>query len=282
MAVVLALPRLFDAVVARFAADATVAPCVFGWRERNKRSGLARRIVWTPGDEGDVGSLGAARSPGANPRSLGTLHERFTVDIEAQDATNAENERAQYQIVMELFDAWWRAVYLAAHGTVAVESVVWVTDTKERRFGATLRAVCTIDHMIPDMAAATMPTESKASIATSEFAVTETTLVASAVEVATTAAITLSGTQTVDGVVLVAGNRVLVKNQAAGETNGIYVVSAGVWARAVDADTSAEVPSGLLVHVVRGTVSHNTDYILTTPAPIVLGTTPLVFTEVES
>ena len=51
---------------------------------------------------------------------------------------------------------------------------------------------------------------------------------------ATTANITLSGTQTIDGITLVAGDRVLVKNQTAGANNGIYEVAAGAWARAYD------------------------------------------------
>lgn len=55
-----------------------------------------------------------------------------------------------------------------------------------------------------------------------------------AVRVATTANITLSGTQTIDGVSLVAGDRVLVWNQTTVADNGIYVVAAGAWARAED------------------------------------------------
>lgn len=59
------------------------------------------------------------------------------------------------------------------------------------------------------------------------------------VRVATTVDITLSGTQTVDGIALVAGDRVLVKNQASAANNGIYIVAAGAWSRATDASVSA-------------------------------------------
>jgi hypothetical protein len=97
------------------------------------------------------------------------------------------------------------------------------------------------------------------------------------VRVATTASITLSGTQTIDGVSVVAGDRVLVKNQATGSTNGIYVVSSSAWTRATDADSSAEVTPGLLVFVTSGTANGSTGWILTTPAPITLGTTALTF-----
>ncbi len=54
---------------------------------------------------------------------------------------------------------------------------------------------------------------------------------------ATLANITLSGAQTIDGVSVVAGNRVLVKNQTAPETNGIYVAAAGAWSRSTDMDS---------------------------------------------
>src|SRR5574343_963665 len=53
---------------------------------------------------------------------------------------------------------------------------------------------------------------------------------------ATTANITLSGTQTIDGVSVIAGDRVLVKNQSTASANGIYVVAAGAWSRSSDAN----------------------------------------------
>ena len=67
------------------------------------------------------------------------------------------------------------------------------------------------------------------------------------VRVATTANITLSGTQTIDGVAVVAGNRVLVKNQSTGANNGIYVVAAGGWTLRHDADAWTEASRGVCV-----------------------------------
>lgn len=95
--------------------------------------------------------------------------------------------------------------------------------------------------------------------------------------VATTAAIALNGLQTVDGVAVVEGNRVLVKNQAQGKANGIYLVSNGAWARSQDADASVEVTPGLFVHVEKGTDNGDSVWQLVTDAPIVLGTTALLF-----
>lgn len=99
------------------------------------------------------------------------------------------------------------------------------------------------------------------------------------VRVATTGNVTLSGTQTIDGVALAAGDRVLVKNQAAAAENGIYVVAVGAWARATDADTSAEVTSGTAVFVASGTQNLATAWVLTTADPITLGTTALTWTQ---
>lgn len=99
------------------------------------------------------------------------------------------------------------------------------------------------------------------------------------VRAATTANLTLSGTQTVDGVVLVAGDRILVKDQTTGAQNGIYVVSASTWARSADADNSpaGEVTSGLYVFVEEGSTNADSGWVLSTVNPISLGTTGLTF-----
>lgn len=99
------------------------------------------------------------------------------------------------------------------------------------------------------------------------------------VRAASTANLALSGTQTVDGVALSVGDRVLVKDQSAGAANGIYVVAAGAWPRATDADTNAKVTSGLFVFVEEGTLADNTGWVLTTNNPVTLGTTALVFAQ---
>ena len=100
------------------------------------------------------------------------------------------------------------------------------------------------------------------------------------VRAATTANIALAGLQAVDGVALVAGDRVLVKSQASAKDNGLYVVSAGAWARTADADTNAEVTSAMLVSVEQGATLADTRWQLITDVTIVLGTTPLTFQNV--
>jgi hypothetical protein len=66
------------------------------------------------------------------------------------------------------------------------------------------------------------------------------------VNAATTANITLSGAQTIDAVSVVAGDRVLVKDQTAQADNGIYVAAVGAWSRSPDADTYDEMISALV------------------------------------
>jgi hypothetical protein len=99
------------------------------------------------------------------------------------------------------------------------------------------------------------------------------------VRAATTANITLSGTQTIDGVAVIAGDRVLVKDQSTGSQNGIYVVAAGSWARSIDANTSAKVTAGMFAFVEEGSTNADSGFVLTTNAPITLDTTAISFTQ---
>ena len=95
---------------------------------------------------------------------------------------------------------------------------------------------------------------------------------------ATTADITLSGAQTIDGVSVVAGNRVLVKNQTLSQNNGIYLCAAGSWTRATDADTWDELTSAF-TFIEQGTVNADTGYVCTANAGGTLGTTALPWSQ---
>lgn len=72
---------------------------------------------------------------------------------------------------------------------------------------------------------------------------------------ATTANITLSGAQTIDGVSVVAGNRVLVKNQTTTSQNGVYVAASGAWTRSTDMDSTTPIDefNGAWVAIQEGT-----------------------------
>lgn len=92
----------------------------------------------------------------------------------------------------------------------------------------------------------------------------------------TTANITLSGTQTVDGIALVAGDRCLVMNQTTAAQNGIYVVNAGAWTRSTDADTWNELVSAF-TFVEMGTANADNGYVCTVDPGGTLGTTPITW-----
>lgn len=106
------------------------------------------------------------------------------------------------------------------------------------------------------------------------------------VRVATTANITaLNGgaPNTLDGVTLVAGDRILVKDQTTASQNGLYVVTTlgtganGTWGRAGDADAAGELTSGAVVAVEEGSANADSQWMLVTDGVITIGTTSLVF-----
>jgi len=104
------------------------------------------------------------------------------------------------------------------------------------------------------------------------------------VRVATTAAGTLASDfvngDTIDGVSLATGDRILIKNQADASENGIYTVKAsGAPDRATDYDANSEVTPGAFSFVEEGTVNADTGWVLTNDGSITVGTTDLAFTQ---
>ncbi len=97
--------------------------------------------------------------------------------------------------------------------------------------------------------------------------------------IATTANITLSGTQTIDGVAVIADDRVLVKNQSTASENGIYDCKSGSWARSSDFDSNSEVTSGAFTFIEEGNTNADAGFVLTTDGSITVGSTALSFTQ---
>ena len=95
---------------------------------------------------------------------------------------------------------------------------------------------------------------------------------------ATTANITLSAPQTIDGIALIAGDRCLVKDQSAPAENGIYVVAAAAWTRAADMNAWVEVP-GAFTFIEQGTTQADTGWVCTSNAGGTLGTTPITWVQ---
>jgi hypothetical protein len=102
--------------------------------------------------------------------------------------------------------------------------------------------------------------------------------VKASVLVATTANITLSGAQTIDGVSVVAGDRVLVKSQTTQADNGIYVAATGSWARSADANTWDELVSAY-TFVEEGSTYADTGWVCTINKGGTLGTTPITWSQ---
>ena len=99
------------------------------------------------------------------------------------------------------------------------------------------------------------------------------------VRVATTANITLSGLQTIDGIVLAESDRVLVKNQTNAVENGIYVASLNAWSRATDFNGAFDAQRGTLISTTEGLASAYSLHILNTASPII-GTSSLYFSKI--
>ncbi len=102
------------------------------------------------------------------------------------------------------------------------------------------------------------------------------------VRVATTANITIASDlnvgDTIDGITLADGDRVLVKDQSTASENGIYVAGSSP-VRSADANASAEVTSGMFVFVEEGTANADNGFVLTTDGTITLDTTNLTFVQ---
>lgn len=101
------------------------------------------------------------------------------------------------------------------------------------------------------------------------------------VTVATTANITLSGEQTIDGVVTSA-SRVLVKNQSTASQNGFYVSGVGAWSRAADVATGSNA-ANITAFVEQGTTQADTQWSCSSnTGTAVVGTNLLAFVQIGS
>lgn len=87
------------------------------------------------------------------------------------------------------------------------------------------------------------------------------------------------GLISVDGVTVVAGDRVLLKDQSTGGENGIYIADSGSWTRSLDMDAVDDdrITAGLNVYIQEGSANTKKTFYLTTTGTVVLGTTALTF-----
>lgn len=89
----------------------------------------------------------------------------------------------------------------------------------------------------------------------------------------------LSGPQTIDGVSLIAGDRVLLRGQSTASANGVYVVAAGAWSRATDADANGEITPGAFWFIEEGTTYGKTQWRCENTGAIVIGTTGITINQ---
>lgn len=112
------------------------------------------------------------------------------------------------------------------------------------------------------------------------YSVAEGIAVKAPCRAATTANITLSGEQAIDGVAIVEGDRVLVKNQSTGSQNGIYDASTGNWTRARDFDGAFDIVTGTRIFVTAGSANGGAEFVVTTTGTITIDTTSIAFSSI--
>ncbi|MDR9876570.1 phage tail protein [Pseudomonas allii] len=253
--------------------------------EAKQANAAALGTSWTFAQMGVGDANGTDPIPSRTQTKLINERRRAPLNQVKVDPTNASVIIAE-QIIPENVGGWWvreLALYDADGDMVAVANCA-PTFKPLLSQGSGRTQVIRINLIVSSTSNIELKIDPSVVLATREYV--DTSVIEAlarldfkhSVLVATTANIALSGIQTIDGVLLTADARVLVKDQVQAKDNGIYVVPAsGAWKRAQDADTSIEVTPGLFVHVEKGTASGDSVWQLVTDAPIVLGTTPLDF-----
>jgi hypothetical protein len=99
------------------------------------------------------------------------------------------------------------------------------------------------------------------------------------VRAVTTANITLSGVQTIDGVALAVADRVLVRAQTTTTQNGIYVVASGAWTRAADFDAPNEITAGAFFFVEEGDIYADTGWVVSSASVGTIGSDAIEFSQ---
>ena len=253
--------------------------------EAKQANAAALGTSWTFAQMGVGDANGTDPIPSRTQTKLINERRRAPLNQVKVDPTNASVIIAE-QIIPENVGGWWvreLALYDADGDMVAVANCA-PTYKSLLAQGSGRTQVIRINLIVSSTSNIELKIDPSVVLATREYV--DTSVIEAlarldfkhSVLVATTANIALSGIQTVDGVLLTADARVLVKDQAQAKDNGIYVVpAAGAWKRAQDADASIDVTPGLFVAVEKGTANGDSVWQLVTDAPIVLGTTPLKF-----
>jgi hypothetical protein len=99
------------------------------------------------------------------------------------------------------------------------------------------------------------------------------------VRLVSTSNITRAGLQTIDGIALLAGERILLVGQSAASENGVYVVAAGAWTRAVDADSASEITPGAFWFIEEGNTYGRSQWRCNNTGTITIGSTAITIVQ---
>ena len=245
-----------------------------------------------------VATAGTTYAPKANPIFTGTVTTPLTTaGIVLTNGSGALSSTAtiadSYLATISTAGKVANSATTATNANTA--SAIVARDASGNFTAGTITATLSATSTLADGVVATTKSASNNSTAVATTAYVDAAVSASqtgldvkaSVRAATTTAGTLATSfangQTIDGVVLATGNRILIKDQATGSENGIYTVNAsGAPTRATDADTSAKVTAGMFTFIAEGTVNGNEGWVLTTDDTITLGTTALTFVQFSS
>jgi len=149
------LGRVYESIVAEFAADGEGTAVVFGKRESakqiNQGVGRANRVVVEPRNGSTVGSFAPPRFPTGNPKTVASFLPSATLFIWAVDLAKPNDELAQYEAITALQRRVVAAVFRAAHGSFSLGQATDVAKSTERVLGTEWAIVLTLNEQIYDL-----------------------------------------------------------------------------------------------------------------------------------
>ena len=228
-------------------------------------------------------SLGGSRTLGTDDVAEGSTNKYFT-DERAQDAVAAAIAAGtQTNITITYSDENNSLSFNASGGVSSIAGTTNQITASASTGAVTLSLPSAVT--FPGTVTLNADPSQALEAATKQYvdAVAEGLHIHASVKTATTSNVDLStgleSGDVIDGVTLVAGDRVLVKNQSTTSENGIYVAStSGVAVRASDFNQASEIQGGDFVFVTGGTVNDNTGYVQVEKVTT-LGTDPIVFVQ---
>lgn len=247
-------------------------------------------IVSTPTTLGGYGITDAA--PSSHVGSGGTAHANVVAGGAAGFMTGADKTKLDgiaTGATANATDAQLRD--RSTHTGTQLAATISNFDTQVRNSRLDQMALPTASifmnaQLVRDIAAGTPGSNDAVNMVTMETAIAAAVTSSSAgidskpsVRVVANANITLTGTQSIDGVSVIANDRVLVRGQTTASQNGVYIVAAGAWTRATDADATGELTPGAFWFVEEGTTYGKSQWRIENTGSITVGTTSITINQ---